>query len=72
MGFDRSAMDRILKQDRCAGIRSYFAMHADGTWTLVLVGVDADGHDLANGELAEEMRPCPPYCDPQSALGGGK
>jgi hypothetical protein len=71
MGFDRAAMDRILKQERCVGIRTYYALNPDDSWTLVMVGVDSKGRDMTEGELAEEMDPCPPDCDPRSVLGGG-
>lgn len=72
MRFTRAALDRILKQDGCKGVRIYYAMKADGAWTLVLVGTDAKGRDLVNGEVAEEASPCPPDCDERSPLGGTK
>ena len=72
MSFERRALDRILKQDGCSGVRCYFAQKADESWTLVLVGVDEKGKDMAKGEIAEEAQPCPPICDPESPLGRGK
>ncbi|HJV23590.1 MAG TPA: hypothetical protein VJ570_12880 [Holophagaceae bacterium] len=62
--FNRSAFERILAQAGCAGIRVYRARHADGTPTLVLVGVDADGQDLATeqSEFAQFGTNCPPFC----------
>jgi hypothetical protein len=72
IAFDRAALERILKQEHCAGVRCYFAAKADTTWTLVLVGINAKGQDLASGEIAEEGNPCPPDCDSSSPLVGGK
>jgi hypothetical protein len=72
MGFNRAAFERILKQKGCKGIRSYFAMKSDGSWTLVLVGTDYRGRDITNGEIAEESLPCPPWCDNESPLGSSK
>jgi hypothetical protein len=72
MGFDRAALDRILKQEGCVGIRCYYAKHDGGNWTLVLVGTDAEGRDMAKGEIAQEARPCPPDCDLLSPLHGDR
>lgn len=72
MGFDRAALDRILKQKGCKGIRCYYAQHDDGSWTLVIVGTDAKGRDMTKGEIAQEGIPCPPDCDSRSPLSGGK
>lgn len=72
IGFDREALDRILKQESCVAVRCYYALKADTGWTLVLVGVDAQGQDLVHGEIAEEGYPCPPDCDERSPLGGGR
>lgn len=72
MGFERAALDRILKQDGCVAVRCYYAQKADESWTLVLVGVDAEGKDLTAGEIAEEAQPCPPWCDDRSPLWGAR
>ncbi len=66
--YTRVPFDRILAQPGCSGIRMYYAMHPDGLPTLVLVGVDVEGNDMDQGELAEWMYPCPPVCAINSAL----
>ena len=66
--FTRVAFDRILAQDGCCGIRAYYAQKPNGQITLVMVGVDAYGNDMDEGELAEEAYPCPPFCPIDSAL----
>jgi hypothetical protein len=66
--FGRKAFDAILAQPGCTGIRAYLARRGDGTPDLVLVGIDADGADLANGEVMDRAWPCPPFCPEQSDL----
>lgn len=53
--FDRVALDNLLSQPGCEGIRIYLGLHdpsdpahaKDGSlWTFVLVGTDADGNDM--------------------------
>ncbi|MBI5216615.1 MAG: hypothetical protein HY960_12760 [Ignavibacteriae bacterium] len=66
--FGRKAIEEILAQQDCVGIRVYFAQQDDGSPTFVLVGADANENDMENGLLAEEGRPCPPYCGTPSRL----
>jgi hypothetical protein len=71
-GFHAEAFERILSQPGCVGIRAYPAAHEDGTPSLVLVGVDADGNDMTAGHLANDPWQCPPLCPPdESKLAGG-
>ena len=66
--FGRDVLEKILAQPGCVGVRFYHATHEKGHDTLVLLGVSADGKDLASGTIAEEARPCPPYCDESDPL----
>lgn len=66
--FGRAAFDAILAQAGCAGIRIYLGRGDDGATTLVVVGTDASGADLAAGEVMNRSQPCPPFCDLTSAL----
>lgn len=72
--FDRKALDAILGQPGCAGLRIYRAAKPGGEDTLVLVGTDTSGSDLlttaagATGLVAEEGLPCPPACSAASPL----
>ena len=68
LGFHRSAYDRILSQPGCEAIRSYPALHEDGTATMVLVGVDAEGNDMVDGALMQISVTCPPYCSDPNEL----
>ena len=66
--FNRSAFEKLLGQAGCAGIRIYRALHADATPTLVVVGVDATGKDLAGAEsvFIQNGTNCPPFCEPMT------
>ena len=64
--FGREAIEKLLAQEGCIGIRMYHARHDKGHETLVLVAADTDGRDMWKGSVAEEAWPCPPYCDPDA------
>ena len=66
--FHRKGIDRILNQPGCVGVRLYPAVHDDGKETLVLVGIAADGSDMADGEFVQQPVDCPPDCDENSVL----
>lgn len=66
--FGKTIFMSILNQSGCVGIRIYYGKKDDGTPVLVLVGVDANGHDLTAGLLGEIGTPCPPYCDSTHTL----
>lgn len=68
--FGREAIEKILAQEGCVGIRYYYAEKDDGTPTLVLVGVDKEGNDLVHGAVSELSWPCPPYCGKSNPLTG--
>ena len=67
--FGRAGIMNILNQPNCIGLRIYYGMNSDGTPTLVLVGVDALGKELADGPLVDKPFPCPPFCDSSSVIG---
>jgi hypothetical protein len=60
--FGRDAIEAILNQENCVGIRAYYAIDENMVNKLVLVGVDASENDLFNGVLAEKGFVCPPTC----------
>ena len=64
----RVGLERVLGQKGCTGLRFYYAMNPDMTMSLVVVGVDEFGNDMDEGELAERVFGCPPYCPMGSAL----
>ncbi len=72
--FHRSALDALLSQAGCGGLRIYRAQAENGDLQLVLVGTDAQGNDLLpktvkeSGLVAERAWPCPPMCAAASVL----
>lgn len=60
--FGRDAIQKILDQYDCVGIRIYYGQESDGTPVLVLMGVESQGKDLEMGPRLEKGLPCPPYC----------
>ena len=58
--FTKNAIELVLDQPLCVSFRFYFALKANGDSTIVMVGVDAAGNDLVNGQLAEMALPGPP------------
>lgn len=67
--FGKDALERILAQEGCVGIRCYYGKKENGTPALILVGTDANEDDLIDGdEIAQAGNPCPPYCASANAL----
>jgi len=66
--FDRAAIDKILSDPECAGLRYYHGRDENGKPNLVLVGVDKSGKDLTKAGIMERPTFCPPYCDVTSEL----
>jgi len=60
----RDALQKVLAQQGCTGIRYYYAQNDDGTPTIVVFGVDAKGVDIQTGVLLDIIIPCPPFCGP--------
>src|SRR4051812_45945921 len=61
--FGKNAIQDILDQENCVGIRIYYAHDTNGAKQLVVVGTDANQNDLYTGLLAERSWPCPPFCN---------
>ena len=66
--FGRDAIEEILEQPDCVGIRYYYGLDTNGSQVLVLTGVLANENDMQNGALMERSRPCPPACGSPNQL----
>lgn len=66
--FGRDALEAILNQENCIGIRYYYGLDDSNKQVMVLVGVDTDENDMVNGELAERSLLCPPFCNDSNVL----
>ena len=73
-GFGRAAIDAVLAQPGCAGIRIYRGHTDVGAEQVLIVGLDTTGNDLlpasASGTVvvADKGWPCPPLCGGASVL----
>lgn len=79
----RTAVEKILSQPGCIGMRMFYAVKDMGIRTLVLVGVDKNGNSMIELDAADSttlskkqgviisgVRDCPPYCgDSGSSIG---
>ncbi len=66
--FDKTAIQSVLDQTDCTGMRIYYGLKADSTPCLVLVGTDTSGNDLYNGIILEHGSVCPPTCSANNPL----
>lgn len=66
--FGKTALQNILNQEGCVGIRYYYGLDSEGVSHPVLVGTDAQENDLVDGLLAERDGPCPPICGDANPL----
>jgi hypothetical protein len=69
--FDKSAINDLLAQSDCSGIRIYFSMGIDYKVKVTIVGFDSNEKDIlpTNEELiVEEGKRCPDDCPPSSPL----
>ena len=58
--FGKDAIQAILDQDYCVGIRIYYAIDQNGDNQLIVCGAKANEDDLYNGLLAEKAERNPP------------
>lgn len=67
--FGKSAIQDILDQTSCVGIRIYYGISSTtGEKQLIVVGVDSSEDDLYEGSLAERSVACPPTCGVSNPL----
>lgn len=66
--FGKNALQAILNQAGCVGLRIYNARAENGNPNFVLVGVNSQGDDLTGGEIAEFGIGCPPICSTPNEL----
>jgi len=64
----RKALEELLAQPGCEGMRIYYGREELGQSALVLVGVDAADADMTGGTILEQLYPCPPICGNKNQL----
>jgi hypothetical protein len=52
--YNKKAIQSLLKQPGCEGIRIYPAINGDNAMTFVLIGVDASGENLSGNVMAKD------------------
>ncbi len=69
--FGKDAIQEILDQSGCVGIRFYYGMElVPPSFKLVGVGVDANDDDMTGGVLVQHSFPCPNNCSSANVLNG--
>lgn len=68
--FGAETVKRLLEQEGCVGMRIYYALNEEGEQKVILVGADAEGNDMTDGEILDFATPCPPECIVGSELAG--
>jgi|694.fasta_scaffold03216_3 hypothetical protein len=58
----KNLVNAILNQTGCMGMRIYYAINEKDEKQIVLVGVDENGDDLAQGIIVDRVPNCPPVC----------
>lgn len=66
--FSRTAIESILADSNCVGIRYYHGINNRGEPVIILVGADANEDDLTTGALLEFAIPCPTQCGSSNPL----
>jgi hypothetical protein len=68
--FSNDALQAVMDQPGCKSVRFYFAVKSNipPIFTLVAVGVDANGNDMVNGILLDHAHMCPPDCSVTNSL----
>jgi hypothetical protein len=66
--FGKSAIESVLDQANCVGLRIYYGLSTALVPRLVIVGVVSNGDDMTDGIILELGRSCPPDCSSANAL----
>lgn len=66
--FGGAALQALLDQEGCVGLRIYYGLSDNGEKQLVITGVNSSGDDLYNGLLAERSISCPLNCSASNPL----
>ena len=66
--FGKQAVENLLNQNGCAGLRIYYGKDELNVSKLVIVGVNSSGNDMTQGSILEFGLPCPPYCSDNNPL----
>ena len=79
--FERSAIEALLKNPECKGLRIYYGLKNEDELHAIIVGYDAENKDILPSsdaartagdeeEIVDSGLRCPTYCPPSSDLNG--
>jgi len=66
--FSKDAINSVLNQTNCVGIRIYYGLDSSNVPKQVIVGVLANENDMTSGAILEFGSPCPPGCSTSNSL----
>ena len=66
--FGQEAINSVLAQEGCVGLRFYYAINDQGQKELIIVGVDASENDLYQGIILDRSYKCPQACGASNPL----
>jgi hypothetical protein len=66
--FSMQSINSLLTQSGCIGIRIYYGLTEENKPQMVIVGIDSNGNDLADGNIMEHAWTCPPFCSKPNPL----
>lgn len=66
--YGKDAIQAIINQAGCVGIRIYYAIDTTGAKQLIIVGANTSENDLYTGLLAERGIACPTHCGVNNPL----
>lgn len=71
--FSKTAVNGLLNNTGCEGLRIYYGMDESLNVHAILVGVNEENEDIlpeenGEGEILEDSQRCPPICPPSSPL----
>lgn len=67
--FGKDAIQDILNQSGCVGVRFYFGLQDfPPAFKLIGVGLDSSGNDMTSGKIIQHSQGCPSFCSTANAL----
>lgn len=62
--YHREIFDKILRDERCVGVRFYPGIDERGCITILFCGFDRKGNNILAGTIGDFPYRCPPFCPP--------
>ena len=66
--FGKQAIQNLINEPNCVGIRIYYGLNENNIPKLVIVGVDFNENDLIQGSILDFGKLCPPACSNSNPL----